>query len=82
MFFPDHFGEPYDYRSVVTCGIGQQLTKVVVISLSQLILDNDRMVAQKVFGQQVQGKVADVRLTLFKFELKSESLSKSLDVVS
>ena len=69
MFVPKLFGDP-DYRArIIGSGVGEQLTKMGMIGLFLLVLDDYGAAVADITRQQVERECSDGRFALLNFKL-------------
>ncbi|MCH8043243.1 MAG: hypothetical protein IID44_05945 [Planctomycetes bacterium] len=54
VFFADFGGNPDNYPSIVSAGVGNQLPKMVVVSRRKLVFNNYRCVTTQIDCQQIK----------------------------
>ncbi len=71
-FLAELLGEPDDDASVKPGGVRQELSEVVVIGVTELVLDDDGVVGAGRATEDVRGEVADRLLRVFGLDLDAK----------
>jgi hypothetical protein len=81
MLFTDFWGDPDDDGSIQSCCIGDQLAEMPVISLGQLIFDNNATTAASFARLNVACEGPNRCLGLYEFKVEAHRLSKQRQVL-
>lgn len=76
MFVSDPFDDPNDHRRLFAGSIGDDLSKVIMVGIFQLVF-NDDLPACSFFGRKkIDGKVPDGRLPFFEIDIDPDGLAQ------
>ena len=81
MFVARVLDDPDRTRGVLACSVGQQLSKVIVVGVLDLVLDDDSLLRARHLGENVQIVPSNGRLRLNRLDLKTYRLTKKLDAI-
>ena len=80
MFIPEPFRQPYNGDGLQTCGISQKLSKMIVIGLFKLILDQYRRTRTNVFANDVGSERTDFFFLCLQLKFEPERFAKDFEI--